>query len=182
MPGDDLVPHPRLGYTRAITINVRVDAVWPWLAQIGQGRGGLYSFDGLENLVRCDIHSRDRIVEEHQHLGVGDLVRMGPDGFPCFRVPHLSAPTELVLVGADPQPPHEPATAGATLAWRPGNGPCTRSTAGVEKGCGSGSDSRILTGSRSCGMWSNPIGFVMEREMLRGLKGRAEGNNSEVGT
>src|SRR5450759_2319194 len=53
IPGDDLVPHPRLGYTRAITINAPVDAVWPWLAQIGQGRGSLYSFDGLENLVRC---------------------------------------------------------------------------------------------------------------------------------
>ena len=33
--------------------------VWSWLVQIGQGRGGLYSFDGLENLARCDIHSTD---------------------------------------------------------------------------------------------------------------------------
>lgn len=91
MPGDEPVPHPRLGYTRAITINAPVEAVWPWLAQIGQGRGGLYSFDGLENVVRCDIHSLDRIEQEHQQLSVGDLVRMGPDGFPCFRVYTTSA-------------------------------------------------------------------------------------------
>jgi len=80
MPGDDLVPHPRLGYTRAITVDAPPEAVWPWLVQMGQGRGGLYSFDGLENLARCNIHSVDRIVREHQQLSIGDLVRMGPEG------------------------------------------------------------------------------------------------------
>jgi hypothetical protein len=39
--------------------------------QIGQGRGGLYSFDGLENLARCDIHSTDRILAEFQNLAQG---------------------------------------------------------------------------------------------------------------
>jgi|SRR5450631_1080687 len=182
MPGDDLVPHPRLGYTRAITINAPVDAVWPWLAQIGQGRGGLYSFDGLENLVRCDIHSLDRIAEEHQHLGAGDLVRMGPDGFPCFWVQHLSAPTELVLIGADPHPPHEPAPAEApagvaTWQW-------------VLHSFDGGSRTRLRVRQRLTYpdrlsvMWHvvEPIGFVMEREMLRGFKRRADGNKSEVET
>ena len=28
--------------------------------------------------MRCDIHSFDRIAQEHQQLSVGDLVRMGP--------------------------------------------------------------------------------------------------------
>src|SRR3954447_12185186 len=48
MPGDELVARPRLGYTRAIDIRAAPAAVWPWLAQLGQGRGGLYSYDGLE--------------------------------------------------------------------------------------------------------------------------------------
>lgn len=43
LPGDELVPQPKLGYTRAITINAPPTTVWPWLAQIGQGRGGLDS-------------------------------------------------------------------------------------------------------------------------------------------
>jgi len=76
MPGDDLVPRPRLGYTRAITINAPVEAVWPWLVGIGQGRAGLYSFDGLENLMRCDIHSLDRIAQEHQQLSVGEATHL----------------------------------------------------------------------------------------------------------
>jgi hypothetical protein len=59
LPGDELVPDPRLGYTRAITIQAPPERVWPWLIQIGQGRGGLYSYDGLENLVGCDIHSAE---------------------------------------------------------------------------------------------------------------------------
>lgn len=39
MPGDELVPDPVLTSTRAVTIGAPPDAVWPWLAQIGQGRG-----------------------------------------------------------------------------------------------------------------------------------------------
>lgn len=42
--------------TRAVTIHATTDQVWPWIAQLGQGRGGLYSYDRLENLIGCDIH------------------------------------------------------------------------------------------------------------------------------
>ena len=41
----------RISATRAVTVEAPVAEVWPWLAQIGQGRGGLYSYDGLENLL-----------------------------------------------------------------------------------------------------------------------------------
>ena len=59
MPGDELVPKPKITSTRAITIDAPPHDVWPWLVQIGQGRGGFYSYDALENLARCDIHSAD---------------------------------------------------------------------------------------------------------------------------
>src|SRR5260221_3260859 len=62
--GDDLIAVPDLVATRAITIHTSADQVWPWIAQLGQGRGGFYSYDSLENLVGCDIHSADRIVAE----------------------------------------------------------------------------------------------------------------------
>lgn len=51
LPGDELVPAPILSYTHAITIHAPVERVWPWLAQLGQGHGGLYSYEGLENLA-----------------------------------------------------------------------------------------------------------------------------------
>jgi len=174
MPGDELVPHPRLGYTRSITVNARPETVWQWLVQIGQGRGGLYSFDGLENLARCNIRSVDRILSEHQQLSAGDLVRMGPEGYPCFRVVRLCAPTELVLIGADPRPPHDAATGdapGGVATWQwflhpLDDGRRTRLRA----------RQRLVYPSRLSVVWHlvEPVGFVMEREMLRGIKRRAE--------
>ena len=176
MPGDELVSHPVLGYTRAITIDAPTDRVWPWLAQMGQGRGGLYSFDGLENLVGCDIHSADRILPAAQELAVGDLIRLGPSGYPCFRVDRVEPGAALVLVGADPRPPHAPAdpdspTGIATWQWQLRPTPDGRGT-------------RLATRQRlayppSTGtsvMWHlvEPVGFVMERQMLRGIKRRAE--------
>jgi hypothetical protein len=175
MPGDALVADPRMTYTRALTIAAPPDRVWPWLAQIGQGRGGLYSFDGLENLVRCDIHSVDRVLPEHQDLTVDDLIRMGPPGYPCFRVHEVDPPSTLVLVGADPKPPHAAAAAGSptgvsTWQWllRPTDG---------------GRATRLLVRQRltypdgQALLWHlvEPVAFVMERQMLRGLRDRAEG-------
>jgi hypothetical protein len=56
LPGDDLVPHSKCGYTHTITIRASAAEVWPWLVQMGQGRGGMYSYEWLEKLVGCDIH------------------------------------------------------------------------------------------------------------------------------
>ena len=176
MPGDELVAHPVLGYTRAITIEAPTDRVWPWLVQMGQGRGGLYSFDGLENLVGCDIHSADRILPAAQQLAVGDLIRLGPSGYPCFRVDRVEPGAALVLVGADPRPPHAPAdpdspTGIATWQWQLRPTPDGRGTRLVTR--------QRLSYPPSTGtsvMWHlvEPVGFVMERQMLRGIKRRAE--------
>ena len=57
LPGDDLVLRPAWSYTHAIGIDAPREAVWPWLAQIGQGRGGFYSYELLENLAGCRIHN-----------------------------------------------------------------------------------------------------------------------------
>jgi hypothetical protein len=65
--------------TRAITVHAPAAQVWPWIAQLGQGRGGFYSYDTLENLVGCDIHSADRIVPQWQDLKVGDQVKLHPE-------------------------------------------------------------------------------------------------------
>ena len=72
LPGDETLPDADLVATRAITIHAAPMDVWPWLTQMGQGRGGLYSYDWLENLIGCDIHSADRIMPKWQHIKVGD--------------------------------------------------------------------------------------------------------------
>jgi hypothetical protein len=38
----------------------------------------LCSFDAVENLLRCDIHSADQILPDLQELHVGDLVLLAP--------------------------------------------------------------------------------------------------------
>ena len=68
-PGDDLITGPDLTATRAISVGLPAAQVWPWIAQLGQGRGGFYSYDFLENLAGCDIHSADQIVPEWQRGG-----------------------------------------------------------------------------------------------------------------
>jgi hypothetical protein len=78
MPGD--LEH--IGWTRAITIDVPPEQVWPWLAQWGQGRGGWYSYDWLENVFGFDIHTADRILPEYQDLSVGDSICMSKDFCP----------------------------------------------------------------------------------------------------
>jgi len=35
LPGDDLVTHPKMASTHAITIDAPAAEVWPWLVQIG---------------------------------------------------------------------------------------------------------------------------------------------------
>jgi len=76
MPGDDLVPDPGVVATRAVTIDATPERVWQWLVQIGQDRGGFYSYDRLENLIGLDIHSADRVEDRWQDLLPGDVVRL----------------------------------------------------------------------------------------------------------
>jgi hypothetical protein len=78
LPGDDLLRSADLTATRAVTIRASASVVWPWIAQLGQGRGGFYSYDFLENLMGCEIHSAGRVVPEGQHVVVGDEVRLAP--------------------------------------------------------------------------------------------------------
>jgi hypothetical protein len=72
MPGD----LDQIGWTRGITISATPEEIWPWLVQWGQGRGGWYSYDWLENLFGFDIHTADRILPEYQNLKVGDPICM----------------------------------------------------------------------------------------------------------
>jgi hypothetical protein len=79
LPGDALLADADLVATRAIGIRAPANQVWPWIAQLGQGRGGFYSYDRLENLVGCEIMSAEQIVPGWQHPAVGDEFRLHPE-------------------------------------------------------------------------------------------------------
>ena len=92
MPGDDLVPHPTLKATRAVTIRASAAEVWPWLIQMGYGRAGWYSYDILDNE---GIHV-NRVIPELQHLEVGDVMNTDAEG--GFTVTAIDPNRSLTLV------------------------------------------------------------------------------------
>jgi hypothetical protein len=153
--------------------------VWPWLAQIGQGRGGLYSYDFLENLVGCDIHSADRILPEHQQIAVGDLVRMGPQGYPVFRVEIVEPGHALVLIAADnrtAQPMYVPESPGEeynVFSWAfvlvPVDEDTTRLVVRAR------TDSNLGGAMPAVNRVLEAVQFFMEQKMMRGIQQRAEG-------
>jgi hypothetical protein len=78
LPGDDLLPHPVAQCTRALTILAPAEAVWPWLMQIGQDRGGFYSYTALENMIGCEMPAVNQIIGEWPDRQAGDIVWMAP--------------------------------------------------------------------------------------------------------
>jgi hypothetical protein len=163
LPGDDQVPSPVLLSTRAITIQAPVSEVWPWLVQMGQGRGGLYTYERLENLAGCEMRNTDRILPEHQRIEVGDKVRLVPEGRePYFVVSAIEPDRALILAGDDPPTTwafilesNNDNTTRLIVRWRQDYEPTPANVIGW----------RLVT---------DPITFVMERKMLQGIKARVE--------
>jgi hypothetical protein len=165
LPGDEFVESD-LTTTRAVTVYARAADVWPWIAQLGQGRGGFYSYDALENLAGCDIHSADRIVPEWQHIVVGAEVRLAPEL--ALTVAAVDPGWSLVLHGGIPMG-RSPAPFDVTWAFVLREEP--------------DGTTRLLSRERYeyLRWWSgfvvepvSLISFVMSRKMLRGIAERAE--------
>ena len=87
LPGDELLEDADGVATRAITIDAPAAAVWPWIAQMGPSpRGGAYTYDWIENLLRLDMHSAGRVLPEYQHPQVGDTLSYGKNRMRFERV------------------------------------------------------------------------------------------------
>ncbi len=180
LPGDDRVPAPLVAQTMAVTIDARPERVWPWVAQIGQERGGLYSYELLENLARCDVHNADRVVPEWELKG-GDRVRLGPEGYPVWGVVGLERGHWLLLAGADLK------TAKVDELPKPGQPEYINFTWLFNLDERRDGTTRLLLRNRldyaprtfaNKVMWewmTDPIGFVMARKMLLTIKQRVEG-------
>ena len=168
LPGDSLVFNPKHHDTHAITIHAPVTEVWPWLVQIGQDKGGFYSYAWLENLAGCRLHNADRVIAEYQDLKVGDSVRLHPAA-PLPRAMIVEPYRAIVLGG------------GAASA----NSPPFNYTWGFYVVKVDSATTRLLIRSRwkwDPGFLSwfgyrcllEPAHFIMERKMLLTLKACAE--------
>jgi hypothetical protein len=171
LTGDELVAVPDLTATRAITIHAGIDDVWPWIVQLGQGRGGFYSYDSLENLIGCDIHSALQINPDWQHLDVGDAVRLAPEL--ALKVAVAKPPRTLVLQGG--------VLPGTTMA--PYEFTWTFDLSPV-----SAAATRLVVRERYAytRWWARlmvepltVVSFLMSRRMLHGIRDRAEQTSHE---
>jgi hypothetical protein len=98
LAGDHLLSVADLMATRAISIAATPAEVWPWLAQLGQNRGGFYTYDWLENLVGVEIHSAASVEQQLQIRAVGEDVNLAPGV--ALTVVQFDEGRELVLRGA----------------------------------------------------------------------------------
>jgi hypothetical protein len=160
MPGDDLVPGASFNATRAITIDAPPEDVWPWIAQMGYGRAGFYTYPLLDN---AGIESPEVVLNDYQHPQLGDWMPMAKkvNETTAFKVSALERGRWLVW-----QKPN------STWAWR-----LTPL---------SGSRTRLVTRLKQRYAWETPRAalftllllefgdFPMMRRVLKGIKKRAE--------
>jgi hypothetical protein len=165
--------------TRAITIAARPSLVWPWLVQMGQGRGGLYTYEWIENALGAQIHNLDRIDPDLQQLEIGDHIRLTPERY-LGRVPgqyycvkKIQPNEALVLLQELPT--------GALNSWsfilRPRAAGQTRLIVRGRTSSPAGFAARF--GRVVELVLLEPGYFMMERGMLRGIKRRAEAMSAE---
>lgn len=157
LPGDELIVDPDGVATRAITVNAPADTLWPWIVQIGPApRGGVYTYDWIENLLGLNMHSVDDVLPEFQNPQIGDALGMGAN--------------KMVIELVDTN---------HAIAWRSADGNWVWSFVLHEQ------DGKTRLISRNSfrlprlidkiGMLPmEPGSLVMERKMLLGMKERAE--------
>ena len=184
LPGDNLAPKARMNSTRAITINAPADKIWPWLVQIGYQRAGWYSYDKLEALAGvadfAEGRSARRILPQFQGLKIGDKIPAAPEPYVTFTVKELDPQKALVLfshlnpITGISLPEDEPAR-GLVMD---GSWAFILKPAGPDK-------TRLVFRFRAAysPVWVfepfarlvfEPLIFIMEQKMLRGIKKRVE--------
>ena len=172
-PGDETVPQANYIVQHAVTIAAEPSAVWPWLAQLGQERGGFYSYSWLENVLGLRIHNADRIHPEWQQLRAGDSIYATPPGWLRmqrrlgWRVARVDTNQVLILENW-----------GAFILDRRDG--VTRL---IVRTRGGGTDRPVDLALAPLGLIIfEPAHFLMQRKMLLEIKQRAEGGDGAART
>jgi hypothetical protein len=168
LPGDELLDQPVVSWTNAITIHAPPEEVWPWIIQIGDTRGGFYSYTFIENAIAGKplYHNAGRIVPEFQNPEVGEQIIGG-----MLKIREYQ-PGQYMLadaVGSD---------LGWTWVWNVtpvGNGQTRLVIRNHVQPFGEGA-SPLMTFFLDAG------GFMMEQKMMQGIRLRAEGSTEPPST
>ncbi len=161
LPGDELLATADIVSTRAVTIDAPPNAIWPWLVQMGSGRGGAYTYDWIENLFGLGMHSANEILPQFQDVNVGDEMQLGPNR-PKMRVEVLDVERVFTVQFED-----------GTWVWIFALFPDHEATRLLSR-------NRIATPNSSPPkrlfnlLFMEPGSLVMERKMLIEIKKRAE--------
>ena len=163
IPGDEFLADPDVVATRVISMDAPPSAVWPWLVQMGPGRGGAYTYDWIENLFGLGMRSADTVHPKWQHLEVGDTPSVAPGKSPgsnAMRVRIIEPESALVSSPDD-----------GTWVWAfvlEPDGVGTRLISRNRIKSGGSLGGRLALALMTPGSW------VMERKMLNGIKQRSE--------
>ena len=177
LPGDEIIRTATHQETHAITIEASVEEVWRWVAQIGQDRGGFYSYDLLENLVGCEVPTSDYLRPNRQHWQIGDRLWL----YPPQKAGGVGFATLYTLI---------PGRALGFATFAPGTSPSSAedgSWAFVLESIDERTTRFLVRGRATAGRslaWLafdraifEPMHFAMERRMMIGIKQLAEGQS-----
>lgn len=175
LPGDEVKPDAGVNVTHAVTIDAPPEEVWKWLIQIGQDRGGFFSYDWLENLFDLQIRNVNEIRPELQDLKVGDFVRSAHKGWLGGRFDNV---TGWYVVGIEPNRSlvlrDEIEHGSWSFVLKPLEGGRTRL---IIRARGDVPET-LLRKLVHYGIFE-PAHFLMERKMLLTLKEKAEATDAE---
>lgn len=178
LPGDELVKVVKGWYEHAITINAAPPDVWPWIVQLGQNKGGFYSYELLENIVGSKIHNADDIIPEFQGTVVGDKVAMTPTAAPYIVAAiepsqsfvlqlRVNLQTQETVDNTQPLPDKYQDSSWVFFLEQPTEG-TTRLTSRSRNDWNQSKTNTFLYGIFGV------ISQAMDRKMLKGIKKRAE--------
>jgi hypothetical protein len=168
-PGDELVSQPVVLWTHGLTINAPPEQVWAWIAQMGDARGGFYSYTFIENLIAgYDLyHNAERIMPEFQNPTPGTSLITNVMAVEAVN------PGEYMLGNLIPDGMFGTAAPGMGWSWawtlRPEGENQTRLVVRMRISTPPGASNPVLTQVINMGGW------VMERNMMDGIRDRAEG-------
>lgn len=175
LPGDRIVGRPQVVTDHAVTVDAPPSAVWPWLLQMGWGRGGWYTARWVDRLLfPANGPSANDIIPDLQGLSIGDFIPDGPPETECGMIVEQLEPERALVLHSNSHLP---------LSWRE-RAELDWSWAFVLHALDDGHRTRFHFRSRwtTAPWWFTlggrlvvvPADFVMSRAMLRGVKERAE--------